>query len=99
MSKPIPVKDVVEKVVHALEVSDSGVSKQDIARALNTLVDVKTSQHIKAERYEKDRLVINVSSSVWLYMLNRKKRGLQARLNTALPGLHLKQLVFKVGNI
>ena len=48
MGKPIAIKSIIKEVINGLSPAD-GNNKQNITRALNKAVDVKTLKHIKLE--------------------------------------------------
>lgn len=98
MAKPIAIKEIVNEVMHGLA-PDKGANNQEILAALNSFLDKKTLQHIKAERYKNNKLIIKVDSSAWLYKLNLEKNKFLDKINKALPKPEVQDVLFKIGSV
>lgn len=98
MPNPIAIKEVVENIIQGLGVGKKD-TKEEIVWALSAAFDKKTLRHIKVERYQNQKLTINVDSSGWLYKLQLEKTPIQNKLSSLLPSAGIKEVVFKLGRI
>lgn len=74
-------------------------NQNDFDTALKTwqrIVGEKAARHSKIVYLTKDKIQVNVDSSVWLHELNLKKRSLQAQLQESLK---IQKVVLRLGEI
>lgn len=98
MSRPIALKDVVAEVMQGLGVGKKN-KKEGVVEVLGRFLGRKALGHIKAQNYQNQKLIINVDSSVWLYKLKLEEKNILDKLNNALPELHIKEVVFRLGRV
>lgn len=90
------IKQVLQAVFKELT---EKLNQNDFDAALKTwqrIVGEKAARHTKIVYLTKDKIQVNVDSSVWLHELNLKKRSIQARLQEALK---IQKVILRLGEI
>jgi len=92
--KPEDIRKIVEEVMGALD--KKRLKNNRVFLFWDEVVGKRISKHTKPLRVNKERLVVGVDGSVWLYHLSFFKskilKGLQKRAE-----INIKEISFKVG--
>jgi hypothetical protein len=76
------IRATTQKLINNLSYSKQ---KEDILKqGLRRVFSNKERRHIKNHSFNNRRIVLNVDSSVWLYLLNLKKEQLLKNINQTL---------------
>ena len=82
-ARPEHIKNIIGHIL-----GDRGLrlaeEQSEISLAWSKAVGKKISAHTKLSSIKKDRLVVSVDSSSWLYQLNLEKEKISKRLNKLL---------------
>ena len=92
--RPEDIRGIVERVIKTLNkkrLKDGGVFL-----FWEEVVGKKIAKHAKPLQINKERLVVGVDGSVWLYHLNFFKKKILSGLKKK-GGVNIKELSFKVG--
>ena len=98
MEKGAPLKDVIKKIISDIEKREK--EELDLLKIWENAAGKKAAKHTKPTFLKSKRLIINVSSSSWLYKLTLEKQNLMKEINKNLKGpKKIKELQFRIGDI
>lgn len=95
---PVHIKSIINNML-----SGGGLSLSEeqnkVLDAWGKTVDKKILTHTKLKSLKKDKLVIGVDSSGWLYQLNLEKEKISKKLNQRLKSKMPLKIYFRLGEI
>jgi len=98
MEKERPLEGVIKKLINDLGGKEG--ERFDFLETWEHTVGKKISKHTKPAFLKKERLVVNVSNSSWLYKLTTEKNKLIKDLNKNLKKRKkIKEIQFRIGEI
>lgn len=96
--KPIAIGEVLKKVIGDLEAPEKTEIKS-IDIILKGAAPRKLINHMKMQRKLKEKLIIHVDSSTWLYEAHKYKSKILKAIQQKQESSGIKELLFRVGNI
>ncbi|MFH1691879.1 MAG: DciA family protein [Candidatus Omnitrophota bacterium] len=90
------IKQVLQAVFKELTDKQSQTHFDKAVKELERVVGKRAGQHCKIVYLTKDKIQVNVDSSVWLHELNIKKRHLEKQLRESLS---IKTVVLRLGEV
>jgi len=95
--KPTPIGDITKSVIQSL--SEGGHAKGEQVKALwAEAVGERFTKHAQPRSFKKNKLVVAVDSSSWLYELTLRKKKILDKLKEDL-GDEIKELQFRIGEL
>ena len=96
--RPERIEGVVKSIIQKLESNPNPTSEKIIA-AWSEVVGKKGRAHSKPASLRRQRLIVNVDGSTWLYELTLNKERLLKGIKKKLGEDKVKEIQFRIGEI
>ena len=90
------IKNILDGVFKDLSKSTPKTSETS-EKIWSKLIEAKEKEHTVFLGEKNNNIFINVDSSTWMYHMRTRKNALLQKIQKEFP--HIKNLIFKVGNI